>query len=88
MKRVLAIAVAMMLLTGSLLIATAHADDEMLKVEIADGTLTVTVEGDFGSTDWIGFYPASQAGDYVGSILWWYVGADGDTWVLPERQFP
>ncbi len=84
MKKIIAVAIALLLLTGSLFSVTGSAEEEMLKIEVKDGSLTVTIEGDFGSTDWIGFYPESQAGDYKGSILWWYIGSEGDTWVLPE----
>ena len=74
MKKIIAAAVALLIMTALLFSLTSSAaEEEMLKIEVKDGSITVTVEGDFGGTDWIGFYPASQAGSYSGSILWWYL---------------
>lgn len=87
MKKIIAVAVALLIMTALLFSLTSSAaEEEMLKIEVKDGSITVTVEGDFGGTDWIGFYPASQAGSYSGSILWWYLESEGGTWVLPEDE--
>jgi hypothetical protein len=62
------------------------ADDEMLAIEVTDDELIVTVTGDFGYTDWIGFYPEDHDG-YQGSTIWWYVGDEGGEWTLPDDDY-
>ena len=62
------------------------AEDELLTIEIKDGELIVTIDGDFGPTDWIGFYPEDHEG-YTGSTIWWYIGDSDYTWSLPDDDY-
>ncbi|MBP5779985.1 MAG: discoidin domain-containing protein [Clostridia bacterium] len=53
--------------------------------EINDaGKLVVTVTGTFGEKDWIGVYAEGNTpGGDAGSLVWWYVGANGGTFEVP-----
>ena len=62
------------------------AEDELLTIEIKDGELIVTIDGDFGPTDWIGFYPEDHDG-YRDSTIWWYIGGGDYTWSLPDEEY-
>ena len=84
MKKLIAVIVAVLLLSGLCgAIAVSAEESDILTVEVADGELTIEVNGDFGDTDWIGIYPAAQD-TYQISTVWWYVGNDGGTWVFPD----
>ena len=48
------------------------------------GKLVVTATGTFGEKDWIGVYAEGNTpGGDVGSLVWWYVGANGGTFEVP-----
>ena len=48
------------------------------------GKLVVTATGEFGDKDWIGVYAdGNTPGGSVGSLVWWYVGANGGTFEVP-----
>ncbi|MBO5077514.1 MAG: PT domain-containing protein [Clostridia bacterium] len=84
MKKLIAVIVAVLLLSGLCgAISVSAEESDILTVEVADGELTIEVNGDFGDTDWIGIYPAAQD-TYQISTVWWYVGNDGGTWVFPD----
>lgn len=84
MKKLIAILVAVLLLSGLCgAIAVSAEESDILTVEVAGGELTIEVNGDFGDKDWIGIYPGEQD-TYEGSTIWWYVGYYGGTWVFPD----
>ncbi len=79
----IALVMAVSLLFAGLL---GFAEDELLTIEIKDGELIVTIDGDFGPTDWIGFYPEDHEG-YNDSTIWWYIGGGDYTWSLPDEEY-
>jgi hypothetical protein len=84
MKKLIAILVAVLLLSGLCgAIAVSAEESDILTVEVSGGELTIEVNGDFGDKDWIGIYPGEQD-TYEGSTIWWYVGYYGGTWVFPD----
>ena len=62
----------------------APAQAEVTAVVNDEGKLVVTVTGEFGDKDWIGIYAEGNTpGGSVGSLVWWYVGANGGTFEVP-----
>ena len=87
MKKALAIIIAaLMLVAVFCAISVSAEENELLKIEVTDDSIIITAEGDFGYTDWIGFYPATHTNSYEGSTIWWYLGTEGGVWELPDDE--